>query len=158
MTHFSDNLKYLVKGIDDESDRGCVLIAAAFIEDQLEQLLRGRFCDSRHCQKHSVNELFRLMGPLSSFSAKTHMAYALTLISKNDFTAINSIRKIRNDFAHKFEEASFEDRQTRDHVSNIAEFALTEKQADATKKDVKLMFVTSVGSLIARLSVGYVSE
>ena len=82
--------------LSSESDRGCSLMAAAYLDMQLGELLKAFLVDD----KRLVNELFRHTGALGTFSSRIDLAYSLGLISKGDRRNLHLIRKIRNDFAH----------------------------------------------------------
>jgi DNA-binding MltR family transcriptional regulator len=92
----------------EESDRGCVLVAASKIEVALEQLFTDIFV-ANSIPKKLRDRIFDLGGPLSSLSSKTKLAYALGLISKDVFADIEAIRDLRNTFAHSIDFADFLD-------------------------------------------------
>ncbi len=98
-----------------ESDRGCALAAAAYLDGELEKLLRGFFVDNTNV----VDELFGPAGPLSSFSARTDLAYCLGLISGRARRDLHLIRKVRNNFAHRSEQVTFEDPEIRDRCREL---------------------------------------
>lgn len=92
-----------------ESARGCVLVAAAFLDESLEALLRTKMLREEIERKACVEPLFETMGPLSSYSAKTQLARALDLINDWEYADLHTIRKLRNRFAHTYDEATFDD-------------------------------------------------
>jgi DNA-binding MltR family transcriptional regulator len=97
--------------LSEETDRGCALMAASYLEQELEQLLRARLVDDQKI----VDELFRPDGPLGTFSARIDMAYVLGLIGSKAQRDLHLIRRIRNDFGHdpfplKFTDPSMRDR------------------------------------------------
>lgn len=79
-----------------ETDRGCALMAQAYLDAQLEELLRRYFVDDA---KHT-REVLGQSKPLGTFSARVDVAYALGLISLKMHRDLHLIRKIRNDFGH----------------------------------------------------------
>ena len=79
-----------------ETDRGCALTAAAYLDDMLTSLLTEYLVDD----KKVVDQFFASAGPLSSFSAKIDMTYALGLLSAETRSSLHVLRRIRNDFAH----------------------------------------------------------
>ena len=91
---------------NNESPRGAVIIAAAFLDAQLQKLIENHFIND----KLANQEIFDKNGSLSSFYAKIQIAYCLGLISKEIRHDLNMIRKIRNNFAHEMFELSFEDK------------------------------------------------
>jgi hypothetical protein len=77
-----------------QSDRACAVLAGAFLESLLEDLLTAFFV------KHEKVGEFLGDGRLWTFSVRTDLAFALGLISEGEHRELNLIRKIRNSFAH----------------------------------------------------------
>lgn len=93
-----DRLTAFTKEINDESDRGVVLIMAARFDDLLNEILLAYFVDV-------PTSKFMVSGfnaPLGTFAARTNMAYSLALITENEFKELNLIRKVRNEFGHSW--------------------------------------------------------
>ena len=86
-----------------ESDRGCALMAAAFIDDSLALLLRSSLVSDRKV----LTDLFSHNGPLGTFSGKINLAYSMGLISKNVKRELHVLRRIRNEFAHTAAQIGF---------------------------------------------------
>jgi len=59
-------------------------------------------------------------GPLSTFAAKTKMAYALGLIDEKTRKDLDFIRKIRNEFAHSVKAISFKDSPIREYCNELS--------------------------------------
>ena len=115
------------KSIRAESDRGCVLVAAAFLDESLESLLRSKMLVEKSARKACVEPLFATMGPLGSFWAKAHLVRALELICDWEYADLHRIRELRNHFAHSYEEASFGDLKAID----------ISKQLEAVKRQLR---------------------
>jgi hypothetical protein len=85
-----------------ESDRACAVLGAAWLDARLEDLLRRRMS----------GEPEELLGPsraLQSFSSRIRLAHCLSWIDADTRADLDSIRSIRNDFAHSFDHSlSFE--------------------------------------------------
>jgi len=82
--------------LDPETDRGCALMAAAYLDSQLEELItRCLICD-----KEAVKEMLDQSRPLGTFSARIDMCYLLGRISQKARNDLHLIRRIRNDFGH----------------------------------------------------------
>lgn len=97
--HWVGNLEILQDELEkSSSDRSCVIVAAAYIDELLGYLFR-RFMSSPSSEKED-KELFSGYGPLSSFSSKILLSYRLGLISNYEYKTLQCIRKIRNLFAH----------------------------------------------------------
>jgi DNA-binding MltR family transcriptional regulator len=100
------NLKNFEEKIEKESDRGVVLISAEFIDIFLTNLFKECLNLDKDIKK------VILEGPtaiLNSFSNKIKIAYSIGLIDKNIYENLECVRKIRNMFAHRIFDASFED-------------------------------------------------
>jgi hypothetical protein len=86
---------------DATGDRGCVLVAHAFIDEQLEVLL------TTHLNRISNGRLTAGLlkrGPsalLGMFSPRAKMATALGLIDPKLYRTLRVLNKLRNDFAHQ---------------------------------------------------------
>lgn len=152
--HLKDFMGYLY-GLNNESERGLVLITAAMLDDLLEQTI-GAFLISGADHK----KLFEgASSPLSSFSAKCEIAYSLALISEREYSEIQTIRKLRNKFAHSFT-GSFEDQSIKDMCSNLSyaiqqeavdQVAVHAKIDDLKKVNTRMQFTTAAVSLILNL-------
>lgn len=77
--------------------RSAAILMAADLESTLEFAIIIRL--KRNDEK-TIDNLISRDGPLSSFSAKIHLAYAMGLVDDDAFNDINIIRRVRNAFAH----------------------------------------------------------
>jgi DNA-binding MltR family transcriptional regulator len=103
--HWIRNLATLQDELEHStSDRSCVIVAAAYIDELLEYLLKN-FLYSPSSEKED-KDLFSGYGPLSSFSSKILLSYRLGLISNYEYKTLQIIRKIRNAFAHDISKGS----------------------------------------------------
>lgn len=132
----------LFEALSKESDRGVVLISASFLEEALEALLRARFSIRHPKSKSSIKPLFDFFGPLSTFSAKVKICYAMDLIGKWMYGDLDIVRKLRNEFAHSAGVARFDlpaaVRLTeRLKAADLAVTTIT-KEAAGTKKAKKI--------------------
>lgn len=90
--------------LNDETDRGCVLISASFLDNQLENLLSSYLIEDTTVS----DNVFSNSGSLGTFSSRIDMCYLLGLISKKMYRDLHLIRKIRNEFGHSYVPISFE--------------------------------------------------
>jgi DNA-binding MltR family transcriptional regulator len=95
--------------IKAESDRGSVLVAAAFLDEALELLLRSKMKAEEKIVKQSVDPLLTGIGPLRSFWARTELCRALDFVADWEYEDLCQIRGLRNLFAHSYERADFDD-------------------------------------------------
>jgi hypothetical protein len=107
----ADITKAALKGIFSKEDRVAAIVAAAYMDDYLEELLRlwinGRRMvhlavgeDKRRLGK-LVNELLKTDSPLGSFSARISMSFVLGIIGPIMHKDLVCIKEIRNKFAHR---------------------------------------------------------
>jgi hypothetical protein len=72
----SEESKQLYDVLNNESDLGCVLIVASYIDHALASLLKRHFIESR-----AVDKLLESpRGSISSFASRCDLAYCLGLI------------------------------------------------------------------------------
>ncbi|MDQ1639640.1 MAG: mannitol operon repressor [Pyrinomonadaceae bacterium] len=89
---------------NQESDRGAALVAASLLDERLKEILQAFFLQS----KVSDELLNGYNAPVGTFSSRASLAFALGLIQKNEFDEITLIRKIRNEFGHKWKDVTFD--------------------------------------------------
>lgn len=103
------------KALTSESDRGCALFAAAYLDKALSDLLSNLFV----ADKRLDQDLFKGNAPLTSFSSRIKMAYYLGKISSECRSDLDTIRGIRNEFAHHSIVISFEDQSIADRCRSL---------------------------------------
>ena len=90
----------------NESDRACVILAAAMLDNALETLLKGRLAPSAS----GTDALFDgVNAPFSTFSARIDGCHRLALIDASFARGLHLVRRIRNDFAHNISGCDFAD-------------------------------------------------
>ncbi len=141
-----NNLEELVKvraNITKESDRGCVLLAVSYLDNELKNAIEARLVEN----KAVVNDMLGTGRPLGTFSSRIDMAYLLGIISFNQRRQLHLIRKIRNEFGHSYEEITFDT----DNIKNrIQELDFNKFVYD----DIRAKFIKEVLQHIAIL-IGY---
>jgi DNA-binding MltR family transcriptional regulator len=95
-------LLLFLKQLDKETDRGCALVAASYLENRLKAVLQAQMVKHK-----AAEEIFDSQQALSTFSAKIKVAYLLGIVSHEVYSDLNRIRDIRNAFAHNLEIDSF---------------------------------------------------
>jgi len=123
-----------------------VLVAAAYIDDALEDLLAAYFVDD----EKAVQRLLTYPGPCSMLTARCDLAYCLGLFGKDVYTDIRTIIKIRNEFAHTRAGATFD---TKEVAERCNELTRSMRQAGTKMVGVKPrnLFLISAGSIILAL-------
>lgn len=99
----------------NEPDRGRALILACWLDDALDHYMRIRAIDDTKV----IDELFGPDRPLSTFSARINAAYGFAYISEEVYRDLNTIRGIRNTFAHERGPLSFGDQSIADRCKNL---------------------------------------
>lgn len=91
----------LTEELEGESDRALAVLAAAYLDFLLGEIL---ILQMKVSEKKARELLLNgESGVISTFSAKIRLAYCLGLISDSQKKDLNIIRGIRNGFAHKFD-------------------------------------------------------
>lgn len=109
----SMDIEAFASRLAEESDRACGVLGAALLDARLEDLFRRKL-------QHEHDELLGPSRPLGSFSARIRLASSLCWIDADTTSDLNTIRSIRNDFAHSFDHAlAFSDRSISDRCGNL---------------------------------------
>lgn len=109
-----ESLTKIAKQLRNESDRSIAIIATSLLDLQLEEMLSNTMLDHKE-----VPSFFQGYAPLASLSAKASLAFFLGFIPMDIFNDLTYVRKIRNVFAHSFEELDFSRSPVSDLVSNL---------------------------------------
>jgi hypothetical protein len=99
------DLTEAMEQVSSDHPRSAAILGATFLEDVVRLSIITKMVD---LSKDEQDRLFVGTGPLSSFSAKTQLSYALGLIGKKARHDIDTIREIRNVFAHAKINISFQ--------------------------------------------------
>ena len=88
-------------------------MAAELLSSRLRDDIRANLVDEiatvrfRGKDRTVETRLFESTGPLSDFSARIDMAFAMRLIGKNWYGDLHRLRQIRNEFAHTYTPLNF---------------------------------------------------
>ncbi len=104
LANVGDEAGKIAAQLQKEGGRGAVLLGAARLDLACERLLKGIM----HSNPKGEDNLFDPDRALGTFSAKIALAYRLSLIDKDTEHALQMIRKVRNHFAHSFEDATLQ--------------------------------------------------
>jgi DNA-binding MltR family transcriptional regulator len=122
----------------NESDRGVVLVGASLLEENLELVLRSVMCRHEKVVKEVVEPLFQGFSALATFSAKIKSCYAFNLIDETTFKDLDTIRDIRNEFAHSYQTASFSNQNIKDKVANLWSGKILEKEMGNSEAEITI--------------------
>jgi mannitol operon repressor len=90
------DLARFLEELQHESDRGLALVGGAVVDDKLRATLAAFFVECSAVAKL----IDQGNAPLGAFSARADACLALGLIDDFEYSEINLVRKIRNEFAH----------------------------------------------------------
>jgi len=88
--------------------------------------------------------LFEGYGPLSTFRSKIDLAYALEIFYEEQHDDAQSIRKIRNTFAHTTKKLNFSTQLVIDNCKNLSTY-------DGERTDFHAVFEEAIAALVAHL-------
>jgi hypothetical protein len=122
-----------------DSDRAAAVLAVAFLDTQLEQILRAFSADETE-----VLELLKPDQPLGSFGARRKLCLSLGLISPDEASELRILGKIRNAFAHEPHGLSFDTVPVSDMVQSLA---LPQRLLSKPRWSGRPRFTASVASI-----------
>lgn len=113
-----------IRELNELSDRAAAIVGAVLLENCVDRALRQLLRDhKKSATRGSVHdEMFQSGGPLGSFRARNDLAFMLGLYSAGVWGDIDTIRDIRNDFAHDLSITSFNSQSIRARCENIRWF------------------------------------
>ncbi len=142
------DLEALLPGLLEElwkaSDRAFALVWSSVVEDNLRRCLLKNM---RDLPSDMEDQLFEGYGPLASFSARTKVSYALSLIGPKTRINLDRIRAVRNAFAHTGASLSFGTPQ----LANVCRLLDISDFTEESPKDVKRLYETACFQTAGRL-------
>jgi mannitol operon repressor len=143
--YFSDFLSEFQK----ETDRGAALVGAALVDSRLEALLRAHFIDG-----NSTGELLDGgSAPLGTLSSRIKLCHSLGLITELEYKECETIRRVRNEFAHRVHGLTFQDDKLRGLCNNLKANTPDGKRFDGNPRQ---LFINSV--ILLSLALWYRPE
>lgn len=97
------------------SDRASAIVGGAYVESELENAL----IRSMHKDETITKELFKFTGALGSFGAKIQVGKLTGLYGYEFYRDLETIKKIRNQFAHSVSIRSFDVQPMTDWTGNL---------------------------------------
>jgi len=104
-TYTQEQMQAIADEIEKQTDRGAAIVAAALLDNILENLIVARLIIQSPKRRKA---LFGQFAPLRSFSAKIELGFALGLFNNQRRESLELIREVRNKFAHRLEAAGFD--------------------------------------------------
>lgn len=130
--------------LNKESDRGAFLVSCSYLDELLGNILVAFLIE----RKGSTALVEGFNAPLGTFSTRASAAVALGLITAEEFQECETLRRIRNRFAHDIH-ASFAMPAIRDLGKNLTYSA---KPYDEVKVDARGECVSAAVGLIMDLT------
>ncbi|MCS6267323.1 MAG: transcriptional regulator [Vampirovibrio sp.] len=141
--YLKDFLGFLPE-LNKESERGRVLISCSYLDELMRLILLAFLVDNDSSKK--LIEGFN--APLGTLSTRSSAAFALGLISEQEFKECNTLRKVRNLFAHRVH-ASFDTQEIRDLCNNLT---MAVPSSDKVIVDACGQYTSAVVALIIYLN------
>jgi len=110
----------ITEQLKEKNDRSLAIASASMVEERLRWLIETKFIDGLSQTKK--DRIFTGLGPLSSFTAKIEVAYALGLLKPEMREQLQIISKIRNKFAHNFRRIRFTDQEIASLCETLRKF------------------------------------
>ena len=160
--HTYDDLEDYLEIFQDETDRACAVLGAAHLDYLLAKAIEVHLPRG---SEMADQLLFNPEAPIGTFSSRINMAFALDIISQETRAYLHTIRRIRNDFAHKMEIHSFDEDQRIIHQCNSLHIGIKQVKSypEPHKSDLqkpRKLFEMTVISIQddLRLRAGMISE
>jgi DNA-binding MltR family transcriptional regulator len=106
-----------IQELQAENDRGAAIIATAFLDDSLESILRAHFVDEPRIAEDVLGD----NRPLGTFSARIDLAFLIGIIGPKMRRQLHTMRKIRNEFAHRRRGINFSASEFRPFFQSLRE-------------------------------------
>jgi hypothetical protein len=101
-----------IKEIETGSDRAAAVVAGSFVEEHLQIAIQCRMVT----HEKIIPEMFRPTGALGSFGTKINLGFMVGLYTELARKELDTIKQIRNSFAHRMETRDF----TQQRISALA--------------------------------------
>lgn len=139
---FYDVLEEIRQG----SPRSTAIVAAAFVEDHLTQVIKQHLVKAPvNRAKNPIEDMFKSEGPLGDFGTKTDFAYLTSRISKQACIELHAIRNIRDDFAYKRDTSNFDDGTIAGHCAELKRWKEIKIKLSAGEGRKKGCLLLSIG-------------
>ena len=113
-----EDIKYFSEFLSEfqsETDRGAALVGAALIDERLERLIKSHLLAGKEAESLIKGG----NAPLGSLSTRIKISYCLGLITELEYRECETIRRIRNEFAHQVHGLNFSNNKIKDLCLNL---------------------------------------
>ncbi|MDN7899788.1 MltR family transcriptional regulator [Burkholderia cepacia] len=126
-----DKLNRFMDTIQEQDDQAMVLSLATFLEDTLGRLLLAYF---RSC-KATKDLVEGFNAPLGTFGSRIKSVYAFGLVTDDQFKDMEILRKVRNHFAHNWEDISFERNDIQALIGQLSGYTVDHKPIEGGPRE-----------------------
>lgn len=130
----------LVDTITDRNDRAAVLTLVSLLEGALQKSLATKLIPD---DKGKLEYMFGSGAPLRDFSAKIKMGFALGVYGPNTRADLDSIREVRNSFAHTMSPIDFNTPEVENVCKRIVILDQSYPGGEMKDASTRLRFVTT---------------
>ena len=130
--------------VQQESDRGAIMLCATMIDDSLRDRLSVAFSAANKADR---DRLFDLQGPAGTFSSRILLASSLGVITREERASIDLIRHMRNACAHAQNNLNFDSPTIRDAALLIIGDVSPEPFASWPRDKVRDVFAILCGAI-----------
>jgi hypothetical protein len=110
-----------IREISTLSDRLIGILAPIVLEERLKSAIQHRWVDNAISGGTTIlKDLFGPSGEMGSFGTKVRVGFAIGLYGPESYADLVRIGKTRNEFAHKLDVKSFNDRRVVDYVRGLS--------------------------------------
>ena len=126
--------------IKDRNDRTAALSIVSLLEGALQKILATKFIPD---DKGKLEYMFGPGTPLRDFSAKIKMGFALGIYGPNTRADLDSIREVRNSFAHTMSPIYFNTPEVENVCKRIVILDQSDPKGVMKNTPTRLRFVTT---------------
>jgi hypothetical protein len=141
-----DSLNRFQAVVRQQDDRGLALSLAAFTEETLARLLLTYLREGK--QSKELVEGFN--APLGTLATRMKAAYAVGLLTDDQYRDLEIARKIRNEFAHDWEGVSLDRQDIKAMIGQLKGYTFDQKPIEGGPRERLLI---SVSTILAELRV-----
>ena len=116
---FMQRFVVIFDSLKPESDRGCVLVVSAMVENAIANHISQRLVPPATSDDELIGRSMNC--PISSFSAKINLAYRIGIITLEERGIYHQLRELRNRCAHDIEKQDFAANHFKTRTRNIIE-------------------------------------
>ncbi|WP_082817928.1 MltR family transcriptional regulator [Variovorax boronicumulans] len=141
-----DALNRLLSLVPTHDERGRVLCLASFAEEALGRLLLGYLRETK--QAKELVEGFN--APLGTLATRIKAAFTMGLINREQFEDLEILRRVRNAFAHNWEDVTLQRGDLKSIVGQLHGYTFDNQKVTG---DEKSRLTTAISTILVELTV-----